>query len=532
MRIGELARRTGIEAGTLRAWERRFGLLQPTRSKGGQRQYSESDVTRVMTVRRLIDDGLTVAAAAERVVRAGDGATASESENQLLEQILQSLDEGILVGKDARPRYANRRAAQMLGCSVEELLSRSMLDFIPVEETRKARGKMTELRQGVVPKPFDQRIRRPDGTTIVVDSHVRPMFDRAGRYEGSVAIMRDVTDQRTTEAQDRFRAALLDAVGEALMAATTDGTIAYMNEAAEVLWGWKAEEVIGRPTTDFPVAEGTLELRQEMWAHAAANKPFSCDLPTVRRDGSQIMCHFTMTPVRSAEGEFVGRIVVFRDLTEEREREQQIHIRDLRASAVAVFGARAVAKVSDDDALIYEIIEATRRLVSADRTQVAEMGDGGKLSVRASVPEGEPVTLPAGGGSLAGYTMLAGIARIRDTLNDRGPRVRSRGCARRTHRRVRDGERVRQVSRRLHAVHRQRGRGCHQIAAMRSGVSSSRPVMTTSAVASTSGSGGKSRLGTAMIRMPAAPSARSPFVESSTPAQRSGVTPSRRAASR
>ena len=237
MRIGELARRTGIEAGTLRAWERRFGLLQPTRTPGGQRQYSEVDVARILTVRRLIDEGLTLGAAADRVVAGGDGGPAGEPETKLLQQILQTLDQGILVGKDARTRYVNRRAAQIFGCSVDELLTRSILDFIPDEERQRAKEQVLDLRQGVVRGPFDQRVRRPDGTTRVIEAHVRPMFDRAGRYEGSISVMRDVTEQRAAEAQDRFRVALLDAVGEALMATSSDGTVAYMNEAAEALWG-------------------------------------------------------------------------------------------------------------------------------------------------------------------------------------------------------------------------------------------------------------------------------------------------------
>ncbi|MBV9284162.1 MAG: MerR family transcriptional regulator, partial [Acidimicrobiia bacterium] len=92
MRIGELARRTGVQAGTLRAWERRFGLLQPTRTKGGQRHYSEADVARIATVRRLVNDGMTLAAAAERVVSAGDSAPPSEVDSRLLQQVLQTLD--------------------------------------------------------------------------------------------------------------------------------------------------------------------------------------------------------------------------------------------------------------------------------------------------------------------------------------------------------------------------------------------------------------------------------------------------------
>jgi PAS domain-containing protein len=119
MRIGELARRTGVEAGTLRAWERRFGLLEPTRTKGGQRQYSDADLDRVLSVRRLIDEGLTLSAAVERVLGAGDGVLPpGEAETLMLRRIVENLSVGIVVAKDGRTLYANRRMAEMLRCTV------------------------------------------------------------------------------------------------------------------------------------------------------------------------------------------------------------------------------------------------------------------------------------------------------------------------------------------------------------------------------------------------------------------------------
>lgn len=67
LRIGEVARRTGVGVATLRAWERRYDLLQPTRTDGGHRRYSDADVDRVRAVQVLIDDGWAVGAAAEAV---------------------------------------------------------------------------------------------------------------------------------------------------------------------------------------------------------------------------------------------------------------------------------------------------------------------------------------------------------------------------------------------------------------------------------------------------------------------------------
>ena len=64
-RIGELARRTGTSADLLRAWERRYGLLQPQRTQGGFRLYGEEDAVRVERMRSGISNGLAAAEAAQ-----------------------------------------------------------------------------------------------------------------------------------------------------------------------------------------------------------------------------------------------------------------------------------------------------------------------------------------------------------------------------------------------------------------------------------------------------------------------------------
>lgn len=69
LRIGELSRRSGVSPELLRAWERRYGLLRPTRSAGGLRLYSGEDVERVNAMRRHIDDGLAAAEAAALALR-------------------------------------------------------------------------------------------------------------------------------------------------------------------------------------------------------------------------------------------------------------------------------------------------------------------------------------------------------------------------------------------------------------------------------------------------------------------------------
>jgi len=72
LRIGELTKRTGVSPELLRAWEQRYGLLQPTRTPGGFRLYSAADEARVQHMQSLVSGGLAAAQAARLVLSGGE----------------------------------------------------------------------------------------------------------------------------------------------------------------------------------------------------------------------------------------------------------------------------------------------------------------------------------------------------------------------------------------------------------------------------------------------------------------------------
>jgi MerR family transcriptional regulator, light-induced transcriptional regulator len=74
LRIGQLARRTGVSPELLRAWEQRYGVLQPTRTAGGFRLYSAADEARVQRMQGLVSGGLAAAQAANLVLSGNDPA--------------------------------------------------------------------------------------------------------------------------------------------------------------------------------------------------------------------------------------------------------------------------------------------------------------------------------------------------------------------------------------------------------------------------------------------------------------------------
>ena len=126
LRIGELSRRVGVSPEVLRAWERRYGVLRPTRSEGGFRLYSTADEDRVRRMLALQQEGLSPAVAARTAAAEDDGASAAsalpaKALRQALGDALDRFDEGA----------ANRAFDRALGMlTLDTLLRQIVLDYL------------------------------------------------------------------------------------------------------------------------------------------------------------------------------------------------------------------------------------------------------------------------------------------------------------------------------------------------------------------------------------------------------------------
>ena len=140
LRIGELSRRVGVSPELLRAWERRYGLLHPSRSEGGFRLYSTADEQRVRRMLALQQQGLSPAVAARTVAggpdASGDGSAAlpAEEPRQALADALDRFDEAA----------ANRAFDRALGTlSLDTLLREIVLDYLSDLGERWSAGQAT-----------------------------------------------------------------------------------------------------------------------------------------------------------------------------------------------------------------------------------------------------------------------------------------------------------------------------------------------------------------------------------------------------
>jgi PAS domain S-box-containing protein len=422
MRVGELARRTGVGVSTLRAWERRFGLIEPQRSPSGQRVYTEADVDRVNAVCRLVAEGLTLSAAVSRVSSAGSGALSTgETEAFLLHQVMQAADQAIWVSQDGRTRYANRRMAELMRCSIDDLVARPVLDFIEPSSSEMI-NKRTRLGRKRLNQRYEIELHRADATVFLAEVSLTPLHDASGLYQGEVAVVNDVTTRKDAEDEAKFRNALLDAIAEAVLATKPDGTILYANPATERLFGWRIDDLIGQNGLGLLPTEEAGASALQIHSRLLKKRSYAGDIELARRDGSSFPAQVTGAPVLDSDGELIGLISTLRDDSESTRLKHELRMTQQQEETAALLGAHALRSAPGDlHMVLTEVVDSARRVLQGDCSVLFEIVPGSDgFTVRAATSEVDLRVIPTGSRSLAGYTALAAkIVVVDDVRRDR-----------------------------------------------------------------------------------------------------------------
>jgi diguanylate cyclase (GGDEF)-like protein/PAS domain S-box-containing protein len=121
-----------------------------------------------------------------------------------------------------------------------------------------------------------------------------------------------------------FHARLLDSVGQAVIAADPQGKVIYCNRAAQELYGWSAEEVIGRPIMEVTSSEDLMEQAQEIMTELIAGRSWTGEFVVRRKDGTTFPALVTDTPAYDDEGNLVAIIGVYTDITKRKRMEERL----------------------------------------------------------------------------------------------------------------------------------------------------------------------------------------------------------------
>jgi diguanylate cyclase (GGDEF)-like protein/PAS domain S-box-containing protein len=247
---------------------------------------------------------------------------------ELFHKIADSIHDGmIIVDQDASITYWNPAAHKIFGYTAEETLGRNWFELLTpkiyhgyfkenlAHFRRTGRGpnigRTTEL-SGV----------RKDGEVFPVEVSFSAMIID-GRWHGS-GIVRDISERRRSDAVNRKLAAIVESSDDAIIGMTIDGLITTWNQGATKIYGYLADEIIGK-SVKILAPEGRQHEVAELLDIVAAGKRISHhETSRQRKDGRQIEVSLSLSPIRGSSGLTKGISAIDRDITERKAAEKEI----------------------------------------------------------------------------------------------------------------------------------------------------------------------------------------------------------------
>jgi PAS domain S-box-containing protein len=250
---------------------------------------------------------------------------------------LRSIGDAVITTDiEGRVTYVNEVAEALTGWSHDEALGE------PLERVFKIVNEVTRapvenpatraLRQGVVVGLANHTVLiKKDGSECPIDDSAAPIRNELGHVSGCVLIFRDVTAQRLI-ARDkanqlltaRLLASIVESSNDAIISKSLEGIIQSWNAAAERLFGFTAQEAVGKHVSLIIPPERIAEEDQIIARLKAGQRLEHFETERVNKNGDRITVSLTISPLKDDSGRVIGASKIARDVTERKQLEDNL----------------------------------------------------------------------------------------------------------------------------------------------------------------------------------------------------------------
>ncbi|HVS52149.1 MAG TPA: PAS domain S-box protein [Opitutaceae bacterium] len=231
-----------------------------------------------------------------------------------------------IISEDLEGRVTswNAAAEKIFGYARDEIVGRPIALLWPAANVPREMEIMARVKRGELVAHYETQRRRKDGTEVAVSLTASPICGGEGEIVGVSKIIRDVTAQR--EADDRLRRneerwrMTLASIGDGVIATDAEGRVNFMNQVAETLTGWTAEEAGGRSVEEvFAIVNETTRRKVENPVKKVLRLARTVGLANhtmlIARDGIERPIDDSGAPIRDPDGRVAGVVLVFRDVS-------------------------------------------------------------------------------------------------------------------------------------------------------------------------------------------------------------------------
>ena len=236
-----------------------------------------------------------------------------------LAAIIASSDDAI-ISKDLNGVITswNVAAVRMFGYTPDEAVGKHITLIIPDERRAEEDYVIGQVRAGLGIDHYETVRRRKDGSMLEVSLTVSPIRNVNGDVIGASKIARDISTSKRLQREAMRLAAIVSSSDDAIVSKDLNGIIQTWNPGAERLFGYTAEEAIGKSITMIIPEERLAEETEVLSRVRAGLSVEHFETVRHRKDGTPIDISLTVSPVRSPGGQIIGASKIARDITEQR----------------------------------------------------------------------------------------------------------------------------------------------------------------------------------------------------------------------
>jgi PAS domain S-box-containing protein len=225
------------------------------------------------------------------------------------------------------------------------------------------------LKTGRPVRGLEALAERPDGTRVPFVPYPTPIFDSSGALVGAVNMLLDITERKAGERAAQHLAAIVASSDDAIISKDLNGIIVSWNSGAERLFGYAADEIIGKSVlTLIPLDRHHEE--PGILARIRSGVPIDhYETIRQRKDGTLLNISLTVSPVRDGSGRIVGASKIARDVTDQKRAAAALDRRASEQAALYQFTDKLFRAQSLED--IYDsALEAILHAVRCERASI------------------------------------------------------------------------------------------------------------------------------------------------------------------
>ncbi|MFZ0729024.1 MAG: PAS domain S-box protein [Methylovirgula sp.] len=297
----------------------------------------------------------------------------AEEIRQRLAAIVEFSQDAI-IGKDTDGIITswNHGAEQLFGYTAEEIIGKPVTILIPYDRLDEEPDILSRIRRGERVEHYETVRRRKDGILVDISLTVSPIRDAQGRIVGASKIARGITQRRQAEELRQRLVSIVESSRDAIIGKDLEGIITSWNHGAEALFGYTAEDAIGKPVTMLIPADRIDEELKILNRVRRGERVEHYETVRRRKDGRLVDISLAVSPIRDASGRVIGAAKIARDITERRrtEEQRQLLLREMNhriknlfslAGGVVTLSARSAKTPSDLAVAVRERLAALAR---------------------------------------------------------------------------------------------------------------------------------------------------------------------------